>query len=64
MTALYGLEGTSGDHPAQPRAKAGHKGGHSGGAGASPEKQTPQPLRVACSSPSGRITHSLFQETT
>jgi len=48
ITDWSGLEGTSGDHPAQPPAQAGSpragcRGPCPGGSGISPEKETPKP---------------------
>ena len=54
-TAQQGLAGPSVGHPAQPPAQAGSPGAgctapHPGRLWISPEKETPQPLWVACSS--------------
>jgi len=54
ITEWWGLEGTSVGHPAQPPAQAGSPrtgctGPRPGGAGISPEKETPQPPWAACS---------------
>jgi len=54
ITECSGLEGTSVGHPVQPPAQAGSPragctGPRPGGAGISPEKETPQPPWAACS---------------